>query len=184
MHRHGIHKIYVLINTTDLPCLHIRNPHLQQLCDSLQLVTLHLGWCMQGVLPMQHLHSGKCCLLTWRHQSHWHSLRRAWRLIFLDAVTVDGHLMCDIYSFLKGCSRNYPRGGTFFFQTPPSPGHTWSRSPPRPPGHVSALINLPHYGSNTSGPPGQVTSPPPTPRTHCQQNTLHPQDKKVCPPWG
>ena len=80
-------------------------------------------------------------------------------------------------------------GGTFFFQTPPPPGHTWSQSPPpRPPGHVSALINLPHHGSNTPWPPGQVTSPPhPTPRTHCQQNTLHPQDKKVFaapPPQG
>ena len=50
---------------------------------------------------------------------------------------------------------------------------------PRPPGHVSALLNLPRYGSNTPRPPGQVTSPPSTPRTHCQQNTLHPQDKKV-----
>ena len=28
-------------------------------------------------------------------------------------------------------------------------------------------------------PPGQVTPPPPTPRTHCQQNTLPPPDKKV-----
>ena len=70
-------------------------------------------------------------------------------------------------------------GATFFFQTPPPPGHTWSQSPPRPPEHVSALINLPHYGSNTPWPPGQVTSPPSTPRTHCQQNTLHPPDKNV-----
>ena len=69
-------------------------------------------------------------------------------------------------------------GAAHFFPTPPPPGHTWVGAL-RPPGHVSALINLPHYGSNTPWPPGQVTSPPPTPRTHCQQNTLHPQDKKV-----
>ena len=69
-------------------------------------------------------------------------------------------------------------GGTFFFR-PLHPQDTHGVRAPRPPGHVSALINLPHYGSNTPWPPGQVTSPPPTPRTHCQQNTLHPQDKKV-----
>ena len=34
--------------------------------------------------------------------------------------------------FAKGCSRNYPRGGAFFFQTPPPPEHTWSQSPPTP----------------------------------------------------
>ena len=39
-------------------------------------------------------------------------------------------------------------GGSFFFQTPPPPGQTWSQSYPRPPGHLSALINRPHYGSN------------------------------------
>ena len=31
---------------------------------------------------------------------------------------------------------------------------------PWPPGHVSALINPPHYRSNTPWPPGQVTPPP------------------------
>ena len=84
----------------------------------------------------------------------------------------------------KGCSRNYPRGGVFF-QTPPPPGHVESEPPdPWPPGHVSALINPPHYGSNTPWPPGQGYRPPtPTPRTHCQQNILHPQDKKgACGP--
>ena len=74
-------------------------------------------------------------------------------------------------------------GGHIFFQTSPPPGHTWSQSPPRPPGHVSALINAPHYGSNMPWPPGQVTPPPPTPRTHCQQNTLPPTGQKsVCGP--
>ena len=81
----------------------------------------------------------------------------------------------------KGSSRYYPQGGHIFFR-PLHPQDTHGVRAPRPPGHVSALINLPHYGSNTPWPPGQVTSPPPTPRTHCQQNTLHPQDKKVFAP--
>ena len=50
--------------------------------------------------------------------------------------------------------------GWIFFQTPPPPGQTSSQSPPRPPGHVSALINLPHYGSNMPWPPGQVIPHP------------------------
>ena len=76
-------------------------------------------------------------------------------------------------------------GAQFFFR-PLHPQDTHGVRAPRPPGHVSALINLPHYGTNTPWPPGQVTSPPPTPWTHCQQNTLHPQDKKVfaAPPRG
>ena len=80
----------------------------------------------------------------------------------------------------KVCSRNYPQGGwaTFFFR-PLHPQDTHGVRAPRPPGHVCALINPPHYGSNMPWPPGQVTPPPPTPRTHCQQNTLPPPDKKV-----
>ena len=72
-------------------------------------------------------------------------------------------------------------GGTFFFR-PSTPRTHMESEPPRPPGHVSALINLPHYGSNTPWPPGQVTSPPPTPRTHCQQNTLPHRTKKCLRP--
>ena len=53
---------------------------------------------------------------------------------------------------------------TFFFR-PLHPQDTHGVRAPRPPGHVSALINLPHYGSNTPWSPGQVTSPPPTPRS-------------------
>ena len=90
---------------------------------------------------------------------------------------ISSHHKLDYFE-RKGCSRNYPKGGTFFFR-PLHPQDTHGVRAPRPPGHVSALINLPHYGSNTSWPQGQVTYPPPTPRTHCQQNTLHPQDKKV-----
>ena len=47
----------------------------------------------------------------------------------------------------KGCSRNYPWGGTFFFR-PLHPQDTQGVGAPRPPGHVSALIKPPHYGSN------------------------------------
>ena len=67
---------------------------------------------------------------------------------------------------------------TFFFR-PLHPQDTQGVRAPRPPGHVSALIKPPHHGSNMPWPPGQVTPPPPTPRTHCQQNTLPPPDKKV-----
>ena len=74
------------------------------------------------------------------------------------------------------------RGGHIFFQTPPPPRTHRGVRAPRPPGHVSALIKLPHYGSNMPWPPGQVTPAPPTPRTYCQQNTLPPLDKKVCGP--
>ena len=54
--------------------------------------------------------------------------------------------------------------------------------PPRPPGHASALINPPHYGSNMPWPPGQVTPHSPTPQTHCQQNTLPHRTKKCLRP--
>ena len=38
-------------------------------------------------------------------------------------------------------------GPHIFFQTPP-PQDTHGIRAPRSPGHISALINLPHYGSN------------------------------------
>ena len=71
------------------------------------------------------------------------------------------------------------RGVSHIFFRPLHLQDTQGVGAPRPPGHVSALINPPHYGSNMPWPPGQVTPPPPTPRTHCQQNTLPSQDKKV-----
>ena len=71
---------------------------------------------------------------------------------------------------------------TFFFRLL-HPQDTHGVRAPQPPGHVSALINPPHYGSNMPWPPGQVTPPPPTPRTHCQQNTLPSTGQKsVCAP--
>ena len=49
--------------------------------------------------------------------------------------------------------------------------------------HTLPLALLqPFNPSNMPWPPGQVTPPPPTPRAHCQQNTLPPLDKKVCAP--
>ena len=39
-------------------------------------------------------------------------------------------------------------GGHFFFFRPLHPQDTQGVRAPRPPGHVSALINPPHYGSN------------------------------------
>ena len=47
----------------------------------------------------------------------------------------------------KGCFRNYPQGGAHFFR-PLHPQDTHGVKAPRPPAHVSALINAAHYGSN------------------------------------
>ena len=70
-------------------------------------------------------------------------------------------------------------GVSHIFFRPLHPQDTQGVRAPRPPGHINALIKPPHCGSNMPWPPGQVTPPPPTPRTHCQQNTLPPPDKKV-----
>ena len=49
-----------------------------------------------------------------------------------------------------GLFQKLSSGGELFFSDPSTPRtHMESEPPPRPPGHVSALINLPHYGSNT-----------------------------------
>ena len=91
--------------------------------------------------------------------------------------------------------------GHIFFQTPPPPGHSWSQSPPPdpqdssvnqtppPPGHIIALINpRPTMDQIHRDPQDNLIPPPPgqdwserspTPQTHCQQNTLPQQDKKV-----
>ena len=75
------------------------------------------------------------------------------------------------------------RGGTIFFRPLHSQDIHGVRGP-RPPGHVSALINLPHYGSNTSWPPAQDKLPPhspplghivnKTPSTHRTKKCLRP----------
>ena len=73
-------------------------------------------------------------------------------------------------------------GGTFFFR----PLHPQDKHGVRAswlPGHVSALINLPHYGSNMPWPPGQVTPHPPHPLDTL--STKHPPptgQKSACGP--
>ena len=62
-------------------------------------------------------------------------------------------------------------GGPTFFQTPPPPGHTWESEPPRPPGHVNALINPPRCGSNTPWPPRDKLPPTPPPLGHIVNKT-------------
>ena len=86
------------------------------------------------------------------------------------------HLSLITCRAAKGCSRNYPRGGTGFSR-PLHPQDKHGVRAPQPPGHLSALINPPHYRSNTCWPPRQVA---PTPRTHCQQNTPPPHRTKKC----
>ena len=75
------------------------------------------------------------------------------------------------------------RGGTFFFRLlHPQDTQPWGQSPPIP--RTRKCFNYPaplwiKYALTlrTSYP-----STPPTPRTHCQQNTLPPPDKKVSAP--
>ena len=69
---------------------------------------------------------------------------------------------------------------TFFFR-PLHPQDTYGVRAPRPPGHVSALINPPHYGPNMPWPPGQVAPPNHTPRTHFQQPPPHRTKKCLRP---
>ena len=71
-------------------------------------------------------------------------------------------------------------GGAHFFFRPLHIQDTHGVRAPRPPGHVSALINPPHYGSNMPWPPGQVTPHPP-PLEHTVNNPPH-RTKSVCAP--
>ena len=63
-------------------------------------------------------------------------------------------------------------GGQQFLSDPSTPRTNMESEPPRPPGHVSALITPPHYGSSMPWPPGQVT---PTPHPSDKLSTKHPQ---------
>ena len=50
-------------------------------------------------------------------------------------VQLDKETLAIVFTmdqYVLGCSRNYPQGGAFFFQTAPPPGHIWSQSPPTP----------------------------------------------------
>ena len=68
------------------------------------------------------------------------------------------------------------RGPRFFFR-PLHPQDKHGVRAPRPPGHVSALINQPHYGSNMPWPPRISYTPP---LGHVVNKTPSPpQDKNV-----
>ena len=67
---------------------------------------------------------------------------------------------------------------TFFFSDPSTPRTHMESEPPRPSGHVSALINPCRLWIKYALTP-RTRQPLPTPRICCQQNTLPPQNKKV-----
>ena len=78
-----------------------------------------------------------------------------------------------------GLFQKLSSGGAHFFR-PLHPQDTHGVRGPRPPGHVSVLINLAPLWIKYALTPRTSYSPSPTPRTHCQQNTP-PQDKKKVP---
>ena len=86
-------------------------------------------------------------------------------------------------SLLSAVPEIIPGGGATFFFRRLHPQDTHRVRAPRPPGHVCALINPPHYRSNMPWPPGQVT-----PHPSDTLSTKHPPptgQKSVCgpPPW-
>ena len=80
---------------------------------------------------------------------------------------------------MLGLFQKLSSGGATFFFRPLHPQDTHGVRAPRPPGHVSALINPPHYGSNMPWPPGQVTPHPP-PLGHTVNKTPSPHRTKKC----
>ena len=70
------------------------------------------------------------------------------------------------------------RGGTSFFR-PLHPQDKHGVRAPRPPGHVSVLINPPHYGSNMPWPPRTSYAHPP-PLGHVVNKTPSPHRTKKC----
>ena len=88
----------------------------------------------------------------------------------------------DTHEGLRAVPEIILRGGgvgRIFFR-PLHPQDTQGIRASRPPGHVSALINPPHYGSNMPWPPGQVTPPPPPPLGHIVNKTPSPHRTKKC----
>ena len=74
---------------------------------------------------------------------------------------------------LLGLFQKLSWGAHFFFRPLHPPGHTWSQSPPpQPSGHPHPTMD-----QICLDPQDKLT--PSTPQTHCQQNTLPPQDKNV-----
>ena len=85
----------------------------------------------------------------------------------------------------EACLRAVPEiilGGAAFFFRPLHPQDTHGVRAPQPPGHVSALINLPHYESNMPWPPGQVTLHPPLPLGHVNKTPSPTGHKRACSP--
>ena len=87
---------------------------------------------------------------------------------------------CSLTGHVKGCSRNYPGGGwaTFFFR-PLHPQNTHGVRAPRPPGHVSALINPPPTMAQICLDLQDKLLPHSPPLGHTVNKTPPPQDKKV-----
>ena len=56
---------------------------------------------------------------------------------------------CMKIRYYLGLFQKLSAWGGIFFLDPSIPRTHVESEPPRPPGHVSALINPPHYGSNT-----------------------------------
>ena len=71
-------------------------------------------------------------------------------------------------------------GGAHFCFRPLHPQDTHGVRAPRPPGHVSALINPPYYRSNMPWPPGEVTPHPTPPLGHTVNKTPSPHRTKKC----
>ena len=73
-------------------------------------------------------------------------------------------MLCWMYRQTYQCLGLFQKlslgGGPHFFSRPLHTQDTHGVRAPQPPGHISALINPPHYGSNIPWPPGQVTPPP------------------------
>ena len=103
-------------------------------------------------------------------------LHSDWQLLYSQTKTHFSHIYLTVWF------RAVPEiilGEPHFFLDPSTPRTHMGSEPPRPPGHVSALINPPHYGSNIPWPPGQVT-PHPLPLGHTVNKTPSPYRTKKC----
>ena len=76
--------------------------------------------------------------------------------LFAAGALVKGGCTTTVHDFPQGLFQKLSSGGALFFFGPlhPQDKHGESEHP-----HASALINLPHYGSNVPWPPGRY--PPP-----------------------
>ena len=83
-----------------------------------------------------------------------------------------------------GLFQKLSSGGALFFSRPLHPQDTHGVRAPRPPGHVSALINPPHYGSNMPWPPrtSYPSIPHPSDTLLTKYPPPHTGQKSVCAP--